>query len=198
MTLYDLYLISPQLAVASTGILVILLDLVFQRKGFLPYAAFAGLLVSLTFLVIQSVDLAGAVNLVDAVDSGAAGVLAGSLAVDRFSLFFNYLVLAALGLVTLASVDYVRRIERFRGEYFGLLLFSATGMMLLASATELITHLHLLGAHHSPTGGIVCFLDDIQIQRSRDEIPYYWRDQLCRDALRNGLDLWVHGKHPAG
>ena len=77
--MYDLYLISPQLAVASTGILVILLDLVFQRKGFLPYVAFAGLLVSLAFLVIQSVDLAGAVNLVDEAESGAAGVLAGSL-----------------------------------------------------------------------------------------------------------------------
>ena len=158
MTLYDLYLISPQLAVASTGILVILLDLVFQRKGFLPYAAFAGLLVSLTFLVIQSVDLAGAVNLVDAVDSGAAGVLAGSLAVDRFSLFFNYLVLAALGLVTLASVDYVRRIERFRGEYFGLLLFSATGMMLLASATELITIYISLELTTLPLAALSAFL----------------------------------------
>ena len=158
MTLYDLYLISPQLAVASTGILVILLDLVFQRKGFLPYAAFAGLLVSLAFLVIQSVDLAGAVNLVDAVESGAAGVLAGSLAVDRFSLFFNYLVLAALGLVTLSSVDYVRRIERFRGEYFGLLLFSATGMMLLASATELITIYISLELTTLPLAALSAFL----------------------------------------
>ena len=158
MNLYDLYLISPQLAVASTGILVILLDLVFQRKGFLPYVAFAGLLVSLAFLVIQSVDLAGAVNLVDEAESGAAGVLAGSLSVDRFSLFFNYLVLAALGLVTLSSVDYVMRIERFRGEYFGLLLFSATGMMLLASATELITIYISLELTTLPLAALSAFL----------------------------------------
>ncbi len=158
MNLYDLYLISPQLAVASTGILVILLDLVFQRKGFLPYAAFAGLLVSLALLVIQSVDLSGAVNLVDETESWAAGVLAGSLAVDRFSLFFNYLVLAALGLVTLSSVDYVMRIERFRGEYFGLLLFSATGMMLLASATELITIYISLELTTLPLAALSAFL----------------------------------------
>ena len=139
MTFYDLYLISPQLAVAGTGILVILLDLVFQRKGFLPYAAFAGLLVAVAFLVIQSIDLADATDLVADGDTRAAGVLAGSLSVDRFSLFFNFLVLAALGLVTLSSVDYVKRMENYRGEYFGLMLFSATGMMLLASATELIT-----------------------------------------------------------
>ena len=139
MNLYDLYLISPQLAVACAGILVILLDLVFQRKGFLPYAAFAGLMVAAALLVVQSIDLADANDLVTDGNVRATGVLAGSLSVDRFSLFFNFLVLAALGLVTLSSVDYVKRMENFRGEYFGLMLFSATGMMLLASATELIT-----------------------------------------------------------
>ena len=139
MNLYDLYLISPQLAVACAGILVILLDLVFQRKGFLPYAAFAGLMVAAALLVVQSIDLADANDLVTDGNVRATGVLAGSLSVDRFSFFFNFLVLAALGLVTLSSVDYVKRMENFRGEYFGLMLFSATGMMLLASATELIT-----------------------------------------------------------
>ena len=38
-----------------------------------------------------------------------------------------------------ASTDYVKRMQQFRGEYYGLILFSATGMMLLAAATELIT-----------------------------------------------------------
>ena len=70
---------------------------------------------------------------------GADSVLLGSLSVDRFALFFNFLVLAATGLVILSSTDYTRQMERFRGEYYGLILFSATGMMLLAAATELIT-----------------------------------------------------------
>ena len=100
MTFYDLYLISPQLAVACAGILVILLDLVFQRKGFLPYVAFAGLMVAAALLVVQSIDLADANDLVTDGNVRATGVLAGSLSVDRFSLFFNFLVLAALGLVT--------------------------------------------------------------------------------------------------
>ena len=98
MNLYDLYLISPQLAVACAGILVILLDLVFQRKGFLPYAAFAGLMVAAALSVVQSIDLADANDLVTAGNVRATGVLVGSLSVDRFSLFFNFLVLAALGL----------------------------------------------------------------------------------------------------
>ena len=158
MNFYDLYLISPQLAVAGTGILVILLDLVFQRKGFLPYAAFAGLLVAVALLVVQSIDLADATDLVTDGDARAAGVLVGSLSVDRFSMFFSFLVLAALGLVTLSSVDYVKRMENFRGEYFGLMLFSATGMMLLASATELITIYISLELTTLPLAALSAFL----------------------------------------
>ena len=36
MSLYDIYVISPPLAIALVGILVILLDLVTQRKRALP------------------------------------------------------------------------------------------------------------------------------------------------------------------
>ena len=75
----------------------------------------------------------------------------GSLSVDRFALFFNFLVIGAAALVVLASADYVRLLPRFQGEYFGLLLFSATGMMLLAAATELITIYVCAGAYHAST-----------------------------------------------
>jgi len=140
MSAYDVYLISPQLALAGLGILVIVLDLAFGRKALLPAVAFLGLLVPLAFSLIQIADLLGLFgfpgtdNLVPA-DS----ILAGSLAVDRFSLFFNFLILAATGLVVLSSVDYMRRMDRNRGEFFGLMLLSATGMMLMVGASELIT-----------------------------------------------------------
>ena len=48
------------------------------------------------------------------------------------------LILAAAALVILASSDYLRRLERLQGEYFALILLSATGMMLLPAAVELI------------------------------------------------------------
>ncbi|MFB3119817.1 MAG: NADH-quinone oxidoreductase subunit N, partial [Stenotrophomonas maltophilia] len=125
---------------AGLGILVIILDLAFGRRSLLPAVAFLGLLVPLALSLHQIANLLGmlgspgASNLVPP-DS----VLAGSLAVDRFSLFFNFLVLAATGLVVLSSVDYVRRMDRNRAEFFGLILISATGMMLMVGASELIT-----------------------------------------------------------
>ena len=142
MSGHDIYVISPYLGVAGVAILVILLDLVIQRKAMLPVLAFLGLLVPLAFSLVQAFDLDNQLNLVRGAEplfSGADSVLLGSLSVDRFALFFNFLVLAATGLVILSSTDYTRQMERFRGEYYGLILFSATGMMLLAAATELIT-----------------------------------------------------------
>lgn len=161
MTAHDLYLISPQLAVAGVAILVILLDLVVQRKGLLPAVAFAGLLVPLGLLLVQLLDLKDSVNLVTGADPQAAGqasVLLGKLSVDRFALFFDFLVLAATALVVLASVAYAKQLERFQGEYYGLILFSATGMMLLAGATELITIYIALELTTLPLAALAAFL----------------------------------------
>ena len=142
MSLYDIYVISPPLAIALVGILVILLDLVTQNKRVLPAFALVGLIVPALLLVAQFQDLGNTRDLLEspaAMGNGKASVLLGSLVVDRFALFFGFLVLAATALVILASVDYAERLERRQGEYYGLILFSATGMVLLASASELVT-----------------------------------------------------------
>ena len=159
MTLHDLYLLSPYLATAGVGILVILLDLMVRQKGLLVAAALAGVLVAAALVLVQTLDTGGSLgrtglaNLVP-----QASVLAGSLSVDRYALFFGFLVLAALGLVVLASVDYLRRMPGHQGEYLGLLMFSATGMMLLAAATELITIYIALELTTLPLAALASFL----------------------------------------
>ena len=160
MSLYDLYIISPYAAMTGAAILVVVLDLVSSKKGLLPAAAVLALAAPLTLSLIQLYDLGDSSNLVT--NSGSAGatasVLLGSLSVDRFALFFNFLVIAATGLVVLASSDYVEQMDRFRGEYFGLILFSATGMMLLAAATELITIYISLELTTMPLAALGAFL----------------------------------------
>jgi NADH-quinone oxidoreductase subunit N len=161
MTAHDVYVISPYLGVAGVAILVILADLVAPRKGVLPVLAFLGLLAPLSLSLVQAFDLGDSLNLVRGADPLAAGetsVLLGSLSIDRFALFFNFLVLAATGAVVLASTEYVRRMERYQGEYYALLLFSATGMMLLAAATELITIYIALELTTLPLAALAAFL----------------------------------------
>ena len=142
MNAHDLYVVSPYLAMAGAATLIIIFDLILGRRihGLLPYLAFLLMAGPFILSLVQFYDLGLGANLVrNGEDGNEASILLGSLAVDRFALFFNFLVTGAVGLVVLASADYVRLLPRFQGEYFGLLLFSATGMMLLAAATELIT-----------------------------------------------------------
>ena len=144
---------------AGLGILVILADLVTGRKGWLAALALVGLAAPLAFSLAQLSELpglfggAGPDNLVP-----AAGVLSQSLAVDRFGIFFNLLVITAAALVILASVDYVKGLTRLQGEFYGLMLLSASGMMLLASATELITIYVALELTTLPLVALAAFL----------------------------------------
>ncbi len=159
MSLNDLYLISPQLSMAALAVLVILADLVTPRKGWVSALALVGLAAPLAFVLVQLSGLPGgilgwgAANLVP-----ASGILSDSLAVDRFSVFFNLLVVAVLALVFLASVSYVLELPRLRGEFYGLMLLSASGMMLLASAQELITIYVALELTTLPLVAIAAFL----------------------------------------
>ena len=62
----------------------------------------------------------------------------GVVRADNFALFFN-VILIVVGLLTiLFSGDVIEREELPAGEYYTLLLFSIAGMMLMASATDLL------------------------------------------------------------
>ena len=161
MSVHDFYVISPYLAMAGAAILVILIDLALPKKKLLPYLAFAALAAPFVMSLIQFYDLGGSTNLLKGAEefsTEAPSVLLSSLSVDRFALFFNFLIIGCVALVVLASTEYVQSIERFQGEYFGLILFAATGMMMLGAATELITIYVSLELTTLPLAALTAFL----------------------------------------
>ena len=97
MNAHDLYVISPYLAMAGAATLVIIFDLILPRRavGLLPYLAFLLLAGPFVLSVYQFYDLGQAANLVRGESGGEASILLGSLSVDRFALFFNFLVTGA-------------------------------------------------------------------------------------------------------
>jgi NADH-quinone oxidoreductase subunit N len=70
---------------------------------------------------------------------GPAVGLSGLFVVDGFSTFIKLLCLVAAALAILMSLDFLRaeKIERF--EYYVLILLATTGMMVMASANDLMT-----------------------------------------------------------
>jgi len=121
----NLELLAPELSLAATAVVLILLDLFVERKGVLTVVSIIGLAVSagLTIALWGTSDAA----------------FGNMLAVDNFALFFKLLFLGIAALVILASVDYVSKFSRFQGEYHALIVFAALGMTLMAASTELIT-----------------------------------------------------------
>jgi len=161
MSVHDFYVISPYLAMAGAAVLIILLDLALPKKALLPYLAFAALAAPFVMSLVQFYDLAGSTNLLKGAGDFATeepSILLSALSVDRFALFFNFLIIGCVALVVLASTEYVKSVERFQGEYFGLILFAATGMMLLSAATELITIYISLELTTLPLAALTAFL----------------------------------------
>jgi len=60
------------------------------------------------------------------------------IALDRFALFSNWIILSGAGLGVLISQTYVRRQRLQAGEFYGLLIYSTVGLMIMAAARDLI------------------------------------------------------------
>ncbi len=63
----------------------------------------------------------------------------GVVVLDRLGLVFKSIFLLGVAVASVGSVDFAARRLRHVGEYYALLFFSALGMMIMASAGDLIT-----------------------------------------------------------
>jgi NADH-quinone oxidoreductase subunit N len=154
MTTHDLFLLSPEISMAALAIALLLLDLVVSRKGYLSALAVVGLAVPLGFSIALWFGLEA---------NGVAensGLLSRSLVVDKFSLFFKFLFIGVAAVVVLMSTDYVSKLKGFQIEFYALVLFSTSGMMLLASTTDLITIYIALELTALPIAALAAFLRD--------------------------------------
>ncbi|MCL4534542.1 MAG: NADH-quinone oxidoreductase subunit NuoN [Bacteroidetes bacterium] len=99
--------------------------LVIEDKKWLGYLALVG-------LVVPAWLLAGLIGW------NQVG-FSGTFVQDPLALFFKAMFLLAAALVVLSSMEYVRKLRLPAGEYYALVLFATSGLMLMVSARELIT-----------------------------------------------------------
>lgn len=151
MNSQDVYLLLPEISMIVLALVVLGIDLFVSRKSFLSFASLIGLSVPIALTLVLWCD-------VESTGVGEKTGVFGAVTIDKFALFFKFLVLGIIGLVIAASVDYRRKIKRLQGEFLGLMLISAAGMMALASATELITIYVSLELTVLPMVAVVAFL----------------------------------------
>lgn len=118
--------IAPILALAATAGVVLVLDLLppAGRKEHLGFVGLFGVVAAMgCTLWLRGADLRAFRDMV---------------LLDGYTAFFNLVIGFATALVLMLSMDYVRRQGAEAGEFYLLVLFAALGMLLLASAGDLI------------------------------------------------------------
>jgi NADH-quinone oxidoreductase subunit N len=122
----DIYAMLPVIVVLVWAMVVLLVDLwvPVQRKALTAVLSVVGLAFSFGLTLAQLQQPALAFN--------------GMAVVDGFAVFLNAIFLLS-GLAGIAlAYDYLRRMDIRRGEYYPLLMFSISGMMLMSYANDLI------------------------------------------------------------
>ncbi|TME01609.1 MAG: NADH-quinone oxidoreductase subunit N [Chloroflexi bacterium] len=126
----DLYLLAPELSLTVLALVVMTIDLLFKRRIVTVSVALIGLIVPAAFSITQALTLDFSVS---------HQAFFNMLVVDQYAIFFQILFLIIAAVMILVSYDYVGKYVKADGEFYTLMLFSVTGMMLLASTSELIT-----------------------------------------------------------
>ncbi|HEX9021680.1 MAG TPA: NADH-quinone oxidoreductase subunit N [Nitrospirota bacterium] len=118
--------VLPEAIIVAFALLVLIFDFFVEkkRKNILGWFGFAGVLAA----AYASYHL-----------MGLNGQFFGeTLQLDPFSTFFKFVFYIACGLGILLSINYLKVEDINRGEYYALMLLATSGMMLMASAADLI------------------------------------------------------------
>ena len=122
----DYSTIWPLIFLSAWACVLLLVDLFIpkERKGITALLSALGLAITLGLTLAQ-------------IGVGLTG-FNGMVVIDGFAVFVNALLLVSGLLGVALAYGYVKRMGLERGEYYTLLLFSVTGMMLMAQAADLI------------------------------------------------------------
>ena len=118
---------SPVIIISATSVVAMMAGLFGSRVVRRDGPAAAGLLGIVAALIMSAV-----------LWGDRQEALGGGYRADRFSLLFNLIILTAAGVTLLLSWRESAGVDR-RGEYAGLILVAAAGMMLVVGAGDLIT-----------------------------------------------------------
>ena len=134
-TTSDQFSITPAIMLALFACAILLFDfMVFpdprQRKFLLIFVVLGEIFTGIGLYRQQAALASGLPEL-----SG----FGGTITVDGFAIFFNWIFLVAALVVAVASYKYLEVSGEHHGEYYALMLFAQCGMYFLAAGTDLIT-----------------------------------------------------------
>jgi len=132
----DYHALLPEIILATTVMMTLVVDLVTRNKRLVAITAMIGLFAA----IIPVATLAFGDSLTFVASSGPARVLfGGSFVVDGYALVLKGVFISTAFIALLLSVDYLKSDRYYEGEYYFLLLASAMGAVVMASSRDFLT-----------------------------------------------------------
>jgi NADH-quinone oxidoreductase subunit N len=172
----DIGAIAPELELAIFGMILLVADLLIERKRTLGIIALIGIACSGSFLLLQQVR---------GVHLAAYG---GMLVVDQFSAIFKLIFLVGAALSIAISLKYLDIEREQHGEYYALILFATMGMMFMAGAVDLVTLYIGLETMAIATYVLVGFLRSNQ-RSNEASMKYFLLGAFSSGILLYGMSL---------
>lgn len=122
----NMRILTPELIMIGTGLAVILLDLVIKKKEAVAFAGILGTLLSAYYNF----------SIMDPVSYGA--VFQGMFIFDGYASFFKLIFYITIIITILISLKYMDIEGASLGEYYALLFFATSGMMIMVGAVDLM------------------------------------------------------------
>jgi NADH-quinone oxidoreductase subunit N len=181
VTRIDFFGLAPELALLATALLVLLVELFLEgdRKRLVNPLAIAGATISLVLVGVLAVD-------------GTVRRSFGNMhVVDNYALLFKVFFLATLIFVLLVSYKYFTEIRTYQGEYYFLLLSAFLGMLLMASARDLVMIFIALELVSVP-GFVMAGLRKFDLRSNEGALKFFLIGVLSVAVLLFGLSI-VYG-----
>lgn len=137
----NMVVILPAVIIVAWACALLLVDLAIpkDRKSLTALLAALGIVIAIFVTIMQAGGWIIQDNpALSGADTQPVTAFNGMITADGFSIYLNLLLLfSGLGAIALAY-DYLKRMGLERGEYYVLMLFSISGMVLLTQAADLI------------------------------------------------------------
>lgn len=120
-------LIGPEISLIVAGLIIIVLDPILKDSA--KKNLFGLALLGLAIGFILNLKRFGVTET----------AFSGALSLDQFAAYFNIIFLLGAFLAVIISRDYLSNINKYSNEFYALILFSTSGMMILSSSKEFMS-----------------------------------------------------------
>jgi NADH-quinone oxidoreductase subunit N len=181
VTIFDWFALAPELALLTTALLVLLVELFLstEHKRLVNPIAVIGVLVSGAFVIAL------------AVDGQVRHAFGNMFVVDNYALLFKGFFLGTALFVLFLSYRYFTEIRTYQGEYYFLLLSSFLGMLLMPSARDLVMIFIALEIVSIP-GFVMAGLRKFDLRSNEGSLKFFMFGVLSVAVLLFGLSI-VYG-----